>query len=41
MSDVNDKEYWDERFKENWAERRGREQSRFLHAWVSVSCLTG
>jgi GT2 family glycosyltransferase/SAM-dependent methyltransferase/glycosyltransferase involved in cell wall biosynthesis len=30
MSDVNDKEYWDERFKENWAERRGREQSRFF-----------
>lgn len=30
MSNVNDKEYWDERFKENWAERRGREQSRFF-----------
>lgn len=30
MSDVNDKEYWDQRFKENWAERRGREQSRFF-----------
>lgn len=30
MSIVNDKEYWDERFKENWAERRGREQSRFF-----------
>lgn len=30
MSDVNDKEYWEQRFNENWAERRGREQSRFF-----------
>lgn len=30
MADMNDKEYWDERFDKDWVEKRGRDQSRFF-----------
>lgn len=36
MSDMNSKEYWDGRFKGDWAENNGRRQSRFF-AGLAVS----